>query len=142
MTAILDIQYAKPIINSQNISKEAWKVKIKLALYTFIVLIIQVLSRILMVLYPLNNRWTVPKNLCYSPLETCEVNGDCVYMICCDCGAGHYLWMANGGLYGMPCRPDGYSYKFRLNSHACYADENTKKLWNTRRYTKEGKIIN
>jgi hypothetical protein len=114
----------------------------RIFIYTIIVFIIQCLSRILFKLYPLDNRWTVPQNLCYSPLETCEVNGDCVYMVCCDCGAGHYLFMANGGLYGIPCRPEGYNYKFRLNSNACYADEKAKKLWNFRRYTKTGETIN
>ncbi len=115
--------------------------KLKLMTYTAIVFLIQCLSRVSMWLYPLDQRWTVPQNLCYSPLETCEVNGDCVYMVCCDCGAGHYVFMSNGGLYGMPCRPEGYNYKYRLNSHACYADDKTKKLWNYRRYTKTGEVI-
>jgi len=115
---------------------------LRLIAYTIIVFFIQVLSRLLMKLYPLDNRWTRPEKLCYSPLETCEVCGDCVYMICCDCGAGHYLWFANGGLYGVPCRPEGYDYKYRLDSHAVYANGETKKLWNTKRYIKGGKVVN
>lgn len=52
----------------------------KLALYTIIVLMIQILSRILMKLYPLDSRWAMPDKLCYATLET-ETEGfygDCV----------------------------------------------------------------
>lgn len=32
---------------------------------------------------------------------------------CCDCGAGHRIWLRAQGLYQQPERPEGYDYSWR-----------------------------
>lgn len=83
----------------------------KLAIYTFNVVLIQALGKINVKLIPYHERWTRPDRLCYCAYEdSAEAGlGMVSHISCCDCGASHYLWKANKGIYGIPARPEGYT---------------------------------
>ena len=108
--------------------------KLRLFLYSICTLIIQILGNFNLWLYPSQKRWTRPERLCY-----CEYNdnddghGMVAHISCCDCGASHYFWKAYDGIYGVPVRPKGYQYKFRLPVDTAFANEEQKRRWDFRR---------
>ena len=108
---------------------------LKLAMYSINVFCIQVLGKINRRLMPYPERWTRPDRLCYCEYEDSEEAGLGMvsHISCCDCGASHYLWKANNGIYGVPVRPEGYSYKLRLPVDTAFASDEEAGKWNENR---------
>lgn len=107
----------------------------KIFLYSINLFFIQVLGKFNVWLYPYKKRWTRGERLCYCEYEDGgEEIGMVSHISCCDCGASHYFWMANRGIYGVPVRPPEYKYRLRLPGETAFADEEAKGKWNERRY--------
>ena len=97
-------------------------------------LVIQILGNINVKLIPYEKRLTRNDRLCYAPYEDSGGTlGNAIHISCCDCGASHYFWEANGGIYGIPVRPEGYKYKPRLACDTAFATEEEKQRWSFRR---------
>ena len=105
--------------------------------YSILTCLIMIFGKINAWLVPYHKRWTRGDRLCYAPYERDEAYGMVVYIVCCDCGAGHYIWQANKGIYGVPARPKGYNYTPRLECNPVFADEEARRLANTNRYGEE-----
>lgn len=103
--------------------------------YSINVLLIQILGRINVWLFPYKtSRLTVPDRLCYSEYgDNGDGFGAVTHISCCDCGASHHFWKANGGIYGIPIRPEGYEYRPRLHVDTVFADPDAKLLWDSSR---------
>ena len=99
-------------------------------------IIIQFLGKINIWLFPYKERYTIPNRLCYSEYEDAGGNlGMVTHISCCDCGASHYYWKANRGIYGIPIRPDGYNYHWRIEKKdkPSLADTDARSKWNINR---------
>jgi len=99
----------------------------KLWIYSVLTLVIQALGKINCRLVPYQQRWTRGDRLCYCKYEDGGGGyGKVAHISCCDCGASHYFWEANGGIYGVPARPKGYKYKPRLVCDTAFASNEEK----------------
>ena len=107
----------------------------KLWVYSILTLIIQILGKINEWLIPYDKCWTRGDRLWYCKYEDAgEGYGMVCHISCCDCGASHYFWEANGGIYGVPARPKGYKYKPRLASDTAFASDEEKRNATARLY--------
>ncbi len=97
---------------------------IRLMIYSIAVLGIQLLGRIAERSAPMKKRRTVNSRVLYGPYEQDPILGKIILLVCCDCSSSHIIWKANEGIYGIPTRPEGYNYKYRLPVDACFADDN------------------
>lgn len=120
-----------------NVSRETldWRGYMRNFLYTINTILIQILGRINLRLFPYHKRYLIMDRLCYSDYED---SGDAglglvCHISCCDCGASHYFWKANRGIYGVPVRPQKYTYSIRLKTDSVLADSKAKTRWDTNR---------
>lgn len=103
----------------------------RLLFYRISVFLIQILGRVNERLLPYETKRILRTDrLCYAEYEDAGGSlGKCVHISCCDCGASHYFWKANNGIYGIPVRPDNYQYSPRLPGDPIFADEEAKRKW-------------
>lgn len=107
---------------------------LKLLVYTFNVYVMQCLGKVNVWLFPYEEREFRRYRLCYCDYEDAGGTlGKVCHISCCDCGASHYFWKANRGIYGVPMRPFGYNYHLRLSADAVLADDHAKERWNKNR---------
>lgn len=107
----------------------------RLYIYSLLTVMIQILGRISTWLYPHELRWTIPERVCYCGYEESPdgVLGKVAHISCCDCGASHFFWKANDGIYGVPVRPGGYNYRLRLKAEVAFADAEAQGKWDRNR---------
>jgi len=106
----------------------------RLLLYSFNILIIQILNKINRKLFPYEIRYVIGERICYSEYEEDEFYGKIAHISCCDCGASHLFWKAWNGIYGIPVRPIDYKYRMRLKfEQPSFADETARQKWDTNR---------
>lgn len=110
------------------------KALIKLWLYCLNTFLIQILGELNLRMFPYTKRLLRRDRLGYVEYyDNDDGFGMVASIACCDCGASHYIWKANEGIYGSAIRPDGYNYKPRLKEEAAFADKEAKARWDTNR---------